>query len=522
MGKRTLDRIRIGAAAALAVAMGLAATPAAADVVLLKDGRILERPNMSITPEGVKVPFENGEIVIPEDQIADAILEAGVPFAAETDEDKAKLAKGLVPFDGQWIDRDKAAKLVQKRIEARKAQVAAVREHMLWRNRWQEQTKHFAFEYTVPPEVYQYYADLMEAYYDEFAKTWRIKQPKELGRLRICFYTDREKFQQIGGVGGGVLGYFRFVKPLELNFYYERLDPDQTEQVMYHEVNHYLQLLMNPEFNMPHFPGESLAEYYGSAKYDPATKSLSVGHVLEGRLSEIKMSIAAGEFIGLEKMLTTDGMYEHYSWGWSLVHFLMQDKKRGDTFVKFVKALVFDRKVTRVPSIANMRTVPMKDVWEEFKKAFKLKSPEDVKALEAEWHKYIQEELHVTSSRGLADAALHAERQGLEIKAKRLLSEAIEKGNTSPHVYRRYAEYLSREGQNEKALELLTKAVAMAPLDARMHADLGSLMIRAGNAEGGKRRRKLARELDPDDPWLALELGDLLADEAEKAADGND
>ena len=109
----------------------------------------------------------------------------------------------------------------------------------------------------------------MEAYFKAFAKDWKVRQPKDLGRLKVCFYIDRDDFMQIGGVSGGVLAYFRFVKPLELNFFYDRLDPALTEQVMYHEANHYLQYLLNPEFNMPHFPGEALAEYYGASVYDP-------------------------------------------------------------------------------------------------------------------------------------------------------------------------------------------------------------------------------------------------------------
>ena len=500
--RRTHMLARLGGLALLLAA----ASPAGADVLLLKDGRILERAGMERTDAGIKIKFENGDVLVPHDLIEEAVLESGLAFEPKTPEEQEKAANGQVPFGGQWMARDKAEKLLAKRVEERKAAVAEMRDHMVWRSRHKEDTKHFAFEYTVSPQVYRYYADLMEAYYEDFAKTWKIKQSKELGRLRVCFYGDRENFMQTGGVSGGVLGYFRFVKPIELNFFYERSDPDLTEQVMYHEVNHYLQMLLKPEFNMPHFPGESIAEYYGAAKFDPESKSITTGHILEGRLAQVKAEIRAGEMIGLQKMLTTDGMYEHYSWGWTLVHWLMQDKKQRDTFVKFVKALVFDRKVRREPSIAGMTTVPMSEVWEQFKKFFKLKTDDDVKAFEAGWHKYVQEDLNLVSARGLADAAIHAERQGLQLKAKRLFSEAIEQGSTSPQVYLRYASYLTREREYAEALKLLEKAIEMAPLDARMYASLGDTLAMSGKKDDARKALQLAVELDPDDPWLASEV----------------
>ncbi len=71
----------------------------------------------------------------------------------------------------------------------------------------------------------------------------------------------------------GVLGYFKYIRPYDLNIYYERLDPAQSEDTMFHEANHYLQQLIDVRFSMPHFPGESLAEYYGASSWDPRRRS---------------------------------------------------------------------------------------------------------------------------------------------------------------------------------------------------------------------------------------------------------
>src|SRR5262249_28742414 len=188
--------------------------------------------------------------------------------------------------------------------------------------------------------------DLMESYFTEFQKKWKTQQPKD-GRLLVCFYGDEDSFHQVGGAPRGVLGYFKYVRPLELDIYYDRTDPAQSEEVMFHEANHYLQKLLNVDFSMPHFPGESLAEYYGASKWDDKTKKLTVGLVQEGRLAEVQTDVAAGNMLSLEKMLSTDQMYEHYTWGWSFVYFLMNKDKYSPKFLKFVATLANGKDVKR-------------------------------------------------------------------------------------------------------------------------------------------------------------------------------
>jgi len=496
---------------AFALLSAFAISEARADMLLLKDGRVLERPKMEVVETGVKVYFENGEILVPAAMVESAVIENAPPYVPQTPEEQAKVDQGLVPFEGKWVKPDKREELLRKRVEERRAELQTIKEHMLWRNKWEAKTKHFEFEYTVPPKIAQYYQDLMEAYYKEFSKTWKISQPKDLGRLKVCFYITREDFHQIGGVGGGVLAYFRFVKPLELNFYYDRLDPRGTEQVMYHEANHYLQKLMNPDFKMPHFPGEALAEYYGASQFDPQTKKLEVGLVLEGRLTEVKMDILKGEVMGLEKMLTTDGMYQHYYWGWSLAHFLMHDKRYGKKFEKFVQTLASGKGVRQVPFQAGLVTVEPKEVWEHFKRTLGLKDEAAVKALEDEWHAYVKDQLQVTSARGLEEAATQAMNLGLDIKAKRLFKEAIDKGSTSALVYHHYADLLDRGSSRAEAVQYHRKALEFGPLEPDLYVSLGEALYAGDDKEEGKRLLSLALELDPDDGWLASRVKMLLS-----------
>lgn len=491
---------------ALATALLLAA-PAAADMLLLKDGRIIERPKMEQVEGGVKVHFENGEVLVPADKIETALIENAPPYEPKTPDEKAKMDKGLVPFEGKWIKPKKRDKLVQKRIAERKEHLEEVKKHSLWRNRWKDKTKHFEFEYTVPPNIAEYYQDLMEAYYKAFAKDWKVGQPKDLGKLKVCFYINRGDFQQIGGAGGGALAYFKFVKPLELNFFYDRLDPDLTEQVMYHEANHYLQYLLNPEFNMPHFPSEALAEYYGASVFDPKTKKLATGQVLEGRLTEIQLDVLNDEMMGLEKMLTTDRMYEHYTWGWSLAHFLMNDKRYRKRFERFVKELASGKGVSHVPYNFGLKTVKMPQVWEHFKKTLGLSSQEEVEELEKEWHDYVKGGLKVVTARGLEKAATRAMNSGRRIRAKRLFKEAIEKGSDSAMAYHHYADLLS----GDEALKYHRKALELAPLESQLYVALGRA-LRSSDKGESTRLLKLGLELDPDNPWLQREIKSALED----------
>ncbi len=493
--------------------MLLAAGPARADVVILHDGRIIDGPKMERVGTGVKVHFENGDVVIPSRLVETAILEGDAGFVPRTPEEKEKAAQGLVRYEGKWMKPQKRRQLVAKRLAQKRAYLEEIRGHQEWRNRWKKKTKHFLFEYTVPPHIADYYAGLMDAYFREFGKIWRITKPKGYYPLKVCFYTSYEKFLQISGAGYGVQGYFKFVKPLELNFYYNRLDPRYTEKVLFHEVNHYLQMLINVDFSMPHFPGESLAEYYGASVYDARRKKLTVGLIQEGRLSTVKTDIAAGKRWELEKLVSAPrGTYAHYNWGWTLVHFLMTEKKYRKKFESFVMALANGRDVRRVPmGFGNLKTVEGPEVWKTFRKYLGLRNDAAVRKLQKAWYDYIDRKLQITSARGLEQAAFDAARTGRPIRAKRLYQEAIDKGTDNPLTYHRFADLVLRDGDRKKAIALWKKAIELDPLTAEFYASLGeALHDDDATREEGKRLLKLALELDPDDIWLAFRVKQVL------------
>jgi tetratricopeptide (TPR) repeat protein len=465
------------------------ASVARADTLCLKDGRVIDGKPMTRESGAIRVKFNNGEVVVPEKMVQDVLIDSETADAAKN-------------------------KSIAKRIADRKAYIEQVKLLSEWRNRKKETTKHFDMESTVPPHIFEGYRDRMEAYFTEFQKKWKIAQPKD-GRLLVCFYGDEDTFHQVSSAPMGVLGYFRFVHPLELDIYYDRLDPALTEEVMFHEANHYLQKLLNVDFKMPHFPGESLAEYYGASSWDDKAKKLTVGLVQAGRLAEVQTAIAGGEFLSLEKMLTTDGMYEHYTWGWSLVHFLMNRDKYAPKFLKFVTTLANGKDVKRETSnygADRLSAVDGQEILRVFMKSLDLKDKDALKALEKEWHAYVKDDLKSDSVRGYEEAGMQCigTYPARPINAKILFEKAVEKGSTNARVYSKLAElvYGGVDGKPDpkRGVDLMKKSIELDPLVADSYADLARMYRTSGKAEEAKHLLELARELDPDDPWFELAL----------------
>jgi tetratricopeptide (TPR) repeat protein len=349
----------------------------------------------------------------------------------------------------------------------------------------------------------------MEAYYSNFTKQFRISKPKE--RLKVCFYHDYDTFLEVSGAHYGVLAYYRFVPPRELNFYYDRLRPEETTAIMFHEAQHYLSHLLNLQFNIPHNFGESFAEYYGGSRWDPEKKTMSLGGIQEGRLTEIQTDIQGGEKKRLEPFLRNQLGYDDYTWGWSFVHFMMETPKYAKDFHKFYVSLPSGKGITRVPQGAYT-TVSGDTCLATFKKVMGV---DDLDALEKEWHSYIDSKLQVQSVYGYEEAAFAALNTGRRLRATRFFEKAVAEGSKNPTVYLRYGEIL-RWKERDRAEELFRKGLGIDPLFPELYVALGRLLKWKGGDENeaeGKRLIGLAMELAPDDVETML----LVEDAMEKA-----
>ena len=500
----------------------------AGDVLCFKDGRIFDVPNAQRAPGGINAIYKNGTIFVSDDLILDAVLASDVGATPSTrGGGEAKADQDVVQFEGKRIPVKKRDEIVKKRLEERRKDIEEMRSRSEWRNRAIEDTAHFHFEYTVPQHLFEDLRDTMEAYFTEFSKAWKIKPPTRADRLPVCFHADEDTFHQVSGAPYGVGGYFRFVRPWELNIYYERLDWTQTEDTMFHEANHYLQKLIDLDYAYPHFPGESLAEYYGASNWDSDKKKLTIGLIQEGRLVEIQTDIAAGKSMTIDKLISTDRMYEHYTWGWALVHFLMNDPRYATKFQKFVVALAKDKDVKREPFPRDgLYTSNGREVARVFRKELGIKDADAMKKLEAEWLEYVQSKLKVVTTGGLARAGLIMAATQRPLRATRYLKEAIEKGTDNAYVYYRYARLLARKKDGTaEAMEMLRKAIALDPLNDRFHAVLGSLLTRAEATKAdGERTIELARELGFEGPVSRVEVALVDGDdkpEGEGEGDGH-
>lgn len=487
---------------------------AAEDLLVLKDGRVFGGVKMAREGEFIVLKYLNGDVRVP-DSLIELVLMEGAPLAEPvTEEEKTQRAKGLVQFRGKWVpiaDREKA---IRKETDARRKSIEEHRKHAEWRNRYQFKTKNFEFESTQPPWLNEEYSEALEAYFKEFARVWKTSVPQKWGRLKVCFYGSRKEFHQVGGVGGGVLAYYRFVTPRELNFYYDRADPQMSIDCLFHEANHYLTDLMDDAFQYPHWVNEAMAEYYATVEWDPVKKSVKVGGIQHGRLAELQADIEAKKPMGLREIVASAGRdYRHYYWGWSLVHFFMETPKYRDRFMKFfadlARASDVARKPMGFPGLTEIRDGD--ELLRVFLNRMGLREQE-LPALEKEWMEYIEKFTATQGGvRGSEEAGLRAHREGRMFRALRLLKVAVDGGSKRAQVHIAYAACLMQKGMQgdeasrDLALKVIEGALLLEPLDAEAWAQRAFLTFLSGNEPEGERLLALAREIDPEADFLDLE-----------------
>ncbi|MFT4537618.1 MAG: tetratricopeptide (TPR) repeat protein [Planctomycetota bacterium] len=488
-------------AAALLLACLCGSAPA--DVLVMKDGQILDEVKLDVRDESVIVSLQHGDIEVALDLVQECLVEGVSSYIPRTAEEKQKYEKGLVPFEGHWVTEKKRKKEMSKRIAERRKAIEEMRAHSEWGNRYKKKSKRFDFNYTIPQHVFEELEKQLDAYFSVFAKDWKVnikKHGKISGRLTMNIYGNRKEYIRTAGSGRFTLGYFKFIGEYDLNIYYDALDPEGTRDVMFHEVGHYLHKLIDQGFRYPHWPGESLAEYYGAGYWDEDKEKLVIGLIQEGRLTEIKSDISRDEWIGLEELILKD-RYEDYTWGWSLVHFLMNDERYASKFKKFFLGLATAKDIDRTRQswgAIELKVCPSAEVYRAFKDYLGLKTDEDVKQLEREWHTYVDHELQLETASGLEKAAVKAWRsEGRMIRAKRLFREAIDSGSTNAQTYYHFGTLLYGEGEKAEAAKMLERAIELSPLHAEYYWSL-AYAIRKKDKERSKKLCLMAKELDPD------------------------
>jgi tetratricopeptide (TPR) repeat protein len=484
-----------------AVALLLLCKSASADMIQLKDGRFVDGVPMKLDGANLVLGFKNGDVKVPLSMVETYFIEGQAPPEPTTEDAKAKAAQGLVSWKGKWVkpaDRDKAMK---QEIESKRKEVEEAKAHSEWRNRYKFASKCFLFESTMPPSLNEYYASLLDSYFDVFKKDWNITEfPKGFDpKLKVCFYPNREDFQKIGGVSGGVLAYYRFVTPRELNFFNDRTDRRLTETVMFHECNHYLVDLFGYPLRYPHFIGEAMAEYYGASTFDPRTKTVKFGQIQEGRLAEVKSDIDSGRWYSITDYMNAEkDNYEDYYWGWSFIHFMMSTPAYQKKFKTFFIDLARAKDVQRKATGGEFRDVTTAECIRVFKDRMGIK---DLNALEKEWHEYVKK-LDAPTVRGYEESGKRSFHEGRPIRAARLLKTAVDMGSKDVETLSCYASCLRNKDQYDEAIAIIDKALEIDPLDARLWAERGFALEGKGEKDAGKKFVELAKEIDPNDDYV--------------------
>ncbi len=503
--------------ALVCIAFACLANVASADSLFFKDGRSYEVPKLVKTEKGFEAQYTNGTITIPAELVKEWFAaETGGDYAAKNDDEAKKLAAGLVPFEGKWISKADRDKKIEKRNKTRKDAVEEAKKHQEWRDRYKATTAHFNFEYTVPLEVGANYMTLFEVYFDTFAKEWGVKQPPNQ-KLKVCFYNDEDDFHRIGNAPRGVLGYFRFVEPLELNFFYERDDERLTLDVLFHETNHYLfHLYTESDFVFAPWIDEGMAEYYGASEWDPIKKSMSIGHLQEGRLVVLLDEIDGGTMQDLKGLMSEPEIdATQYAWAWSLNHMLMQSPKYKDKYRKYLAKLGKDGKLEREPWPRNetKRWVKPPVAIELFRTMLGIK---DLEAFEQEWYAYVKQ-MNVKSARGYTRAGQFCERWQRWVRATMYYRKAIELYSRDPATYTGLARALSADGKLDDAIKALEQAIELDPLNPYLHLRLGALYRHREDEtsrDKGKQLQLLAIEMDPNDGGIVFEVDPEVLKEA--------
>ena len=219
----------------------------------------------------------------------------------------------------------------------------------------------------------------------------------------------------------------------------------------------------------------------------------------------------------LAKMLDRDRrMYEHYTWGWTLVHFLMNDARYAAKFQKFVFTLARGKDVKRFDmGVDGLKSCEGSEVLRVFMSELGLKDADALRKLETEWHDYVHSKLKLVTIAGVEKAALVAAGTGRILRATRLCKEAIDKGSRNPLVHHAYARLLLVKGKRDDAIDAEKNAIAIDPLEGRFWSRLGYLMSTKGGAHKAEaeRLRALGKELGYDDPWREIKLEEEPPDE---------
>lgn len=516
--------MRIHFLAALILAPLVSTSPAHADRVLTENGRILTPQKAREEGEGYRFIFEHGEIVLTSKKgIASVEIEGDMSdYVPKNDDEREKLEQGYIRYRGKWWTKPAYVSQLKKETKESKKRTDELAAHADFSNPWIKETKHFIVKTNNPPELLDYYCDLLEEYYKLMNKRVGIKPTPTYRRIKMTvnIYKSREEFHQwsneVNGasIGPGVAGYF-WSYDNTLNFYHDYEEPAVSDWVALHECTHLLTFLIDQQYQAQIWVNEAVADYFGSSDLEIDKKGkikITPGKLQTDRVLTVQQAIKDGNDIKLERLfkITRDNFHAfEYAHAWSFVYFLNNYKKgkyqKG--FAKFFKDLYTLKGVEfeAVPGAGKTGT-GKKVSPENIRKLLLAKIGEkDTAKLEEQWKSFIAE-IPVEGPMARLKRGMRAVNKWDFDEALPDLNAAIEGGVEDPRAFWARGRALSLTGKRSEAIKDLEKAVDMDPLNAGFRFALSQALAGGGMSLSGPDEDKqkaalqqagLAMELDP-------------------------
>jgi hypothetical protein len=459
----------------------LLAPALSADRLVTHDGRILEVKKARQNGDGsYRLEFEHGAIDCPARFVGSVEIEGDMSdYVPQNEDERRKLADGYVRYRGKWLSKPAYEAELGREAEARRARTAELAAHAQFATGWEKETRHFRFKTNTSPELLDFYADLLEAYYDLMDKRVGIDPSPSLRKtkMKVNIYKSQEDFQKLTGSEPNVLGFFNFVRE-ELQFYHDYQDPARSEWVALHEGTHLLTYLIEPQGWPQIWVNEGVADYFGSSQVTRNAKGkleIAPGQLKVERVLTVQQAIAEQKHIPLDKLFFIDrDDYQgfEYAHGWSFVYFLNNSpyekgfKKFFKDFYTIAKGIPF----TLEEGFPNQQgTAKIIQPAEVKKLLLERLGVKDLAKLEQEWLDFVKG-IPIDAPRARFERSMQSLYGGSMEELKRGLEDAeaaITGGIDDPRVYwTRGTLRLICEGKQDECLQDYHKAVELAPLEA--------------------------------------------------------
>ena len=474
------------------------------DVVRLDDGRTIRCRLGPKEGANLRLEFPDGAVVVPAARVAKAFRFKDYDGTPRNDDEKAKLAKGLDRWAGDWLTPTRIAELRAKHLVEEKKALADLRPARDWSARHIVVAGVFKVQSDLPLSRVREYAALLERYMDCLRKEVQVPLPSIApGSVSVYIHRDRNAFTKHaardGGAGEHTIGYFQpgsSLKPGHLVLFDMPDDPAETLDTLLHESTHFFlhSVTGNRGSNIRPWIDEGLSEYLGGSTWKYGR--FQPGALQEGRLLWFQEMMEREGVVPLarltelseatgSKTVSEEDRFglDHYAEAWCFVHFLFHG--RNGYYSGAIRDYLKSGKFTEGTSYLLTRL-----------------ERKDWSVIEKQFLEYARG-LKLTGGRAYGKRALIRISEN-EIEGAKTDLDAAERlaGKDLPSLVLA-ARAAVGLGQKDRAAELLRRALELDPLDARLRLERAWCLA----GDDGAKEARLAAALAPQDALIVARAG---------------